>query len=389
MKQITIKCPECGKEFALDSTDASLILQQVHTEEFEAQVKKQVEEQLSIYKKHLEEKRALETEKIVNDELKKTEASFKEELAKVNALLEETKQDRTRLKLALDQQIAQTEFYRDLKTQMSTKMVGETLEQHCENTFNMSRSFAFPNAEFDKDNDARTGSKGDYIFREKDPESGEEIISIMFEMKNECDDTKEQNRHKNEDFFKELDKDRREKNCEYAILVSMLEKDSELYNGGIVDVSHKYPKMFVIRPQFFLSIIGLLRNASLDSLQYKKEMSVMKAQQYELAGFEDKLCAFKSDFGSKVNTAGKNFQSAIKTIEESIKKLESTRDFLLDSIKHLNQANDKVDGITIRKLTHGLPSVKEKLDEERKKNVQVEETEETSGKEIKGEQYEQ
>lgn len=252
------------------------------------------------------------------------------------------------------------EFFKDLKTQMSTKMVGETLEQHCEIQFNQLRPTAFRNAYFEKDNDARTGSKGDYIYREKD-EQGNEIISIMFEMKNEVDTTK--TKHKNEDFFKELDKDRIEKKCEYAVLVSLLEADSELYNAGIVDVSYKYDKMYVVRPQCFIPIITLLRNASMNTLVYKQELAKVKNQDVDVSNFEDRLLAFKDDFNKNYNIAHKHFDNAIGEIDKTIEHLKKVKEALLGSDRQLRIANTKVEDVSIKKLTKDNPTMAKKFEE--------------------------
>jgi len=252
------------------------------------------------------------------------------------------------------------ERLRDMKAKLSTKMVGETLEQHCETEFNRIRATAFPNAYFEKDNDARTGSKGDYIFRDSD-EAGTEIVSIMFEMKNENDATA--TKKKNEDFFKELDKDRNEKECEYAILVSLLESDSELYNTGIVDVSHRYPKMYVVRPQFFLPIITLLRNAAMSSLEYKSELAVVKAQNVDITNFENDLEKFKTAFGKNYDLASRKFQKAIDEIDKSIDHLQKTKDALLGTDRNLRLANNKAQDVTIKKLTRRNPTMASKFEE--------------------------
>ena len=258
----------------------------------------------------------------------------------------------------------QLQYYRDFKARQSTKMVGESLEQHCLAQFNSIRMTAFPNAYFEKDNDARTGSKGDFIFRESD-ESGTEFISIMFEMKNEADGTA--TKHKNEDFFRELDKDRREKGCEYAVLVSMLEIDSELYNNGIVDVSYRYEKMYVIRPQFFIPIITLLRNAALNSLKYQRELQIVKNQQLDILHFEENMNTFKEGFARNFELASRRFHEAIEDIDKTIKALEKTKADLLSSDRNLRLANDKAQDLSIKKLTRGAPSVKEMFDELSKK----------------------
>ena len=253
-------------------------------------------------------------------------------------------------------------YYKDLKTRLSTKMVGETLEQHCEIEFNRLRSAAFPNAYFEKDNDARTGSKGDFIFRECDA-SGNEIISIMFEMKNENDETA--TKHKNEDFFKKLDHDRRQKGCEYAVLCTLLEPESELYNAGIVDVSYRYEKMYVIRPQFFIPMITLLRNAAVGSLRYKQELAEYKQQNIDVTNFEAKMEKFKDGFSRNYNLASKQFESAIKEIDAAIKQLEKTKDDLRRSTENLRLAHNKADELTIRKLTWGNKTMKTAFDEAR------------------------
>ncbi|UOD50025.1 DUF2130 domain-containing protein [Orrella daihaiensis] len=246
----------------------------------------------------------------------------------------------------------------NLKAQLSTKMVGETLEQHCETEFNRIRATAFPRAYFEKDNDARTGSKGDYIFRDQD-DAGTEIVSIMFEMKNESDTTATKKR--NEDFFKELDRDRTEKGCEYAVLVSLLESDSELYNAGIVDVSYRYPKMYVVRPQFFIPIITLLRNAAMNSLKYKTELAHVKAQNIDITRFEEQLDTFKTAFGRNYELASRQFQTAMDEIDKSIDHLQKTKKALESSVRNLRLANDKAQDVTIKKLTHGNPTMQAKF----------------------------
>lgn len=255
---------------------------------------------------------------------------------------------------------SEIERLRDMKARLSTKMVGETLEQHCETEFNRIRATAFPRAYFEKDNDARTGSKGDYIFRDLD-ESSTEIVSIMFEMKNENDTTA--TKSKNEDFLKELDKDRTEKGCEYAVLVSLLEPDSELYNTGIIDVFHRYPKMYVVRPQFFIPIITLLRNAAMKSLQYKTELALVKAQNIDITNFEVELEDFKSSFAKNYDLASRRFQTAIEEIDKSIDHLQKTKEALLGTDRNLRLANDKAQEVTIKKLTRGNPTMADKFTE--------------------------
>ena len=254
----------------------------------------------------------------------------------------------------------QIEYYKDFKARQSTKMIGESLEQHCMTQFNTLRMTAFPNAYFEKDNDARTGSKGDFIYRECGAD-GTEFISIMFEMKNEADATA--TKHKNEDFFKELDKDRREKGCEYAILVSLLEIDNEFYNNGIVDVSYRYPKMYVIRPQFFIPIITLLRNAAQNSLQYKQELQLVRNQQVDILHFEENMNAFKEGFARNYRLASERFATAIEEIDKTIDHLEKTKKALLSSENNLRLANDKAEDLSIKKLMKNAPSVKAMFDE--------------------------
>lgn len=252
------------------------------------------------------------------------------------------------------------ERLRDMKARLSTKMVGETLEQHCETEFNRIRATAFPRAYFEKDNDARAGSKGDYIFRDSD-DAGTEIVSVMFEMKNENDETA--TKKKNEDFLKELDKDRNEKGCEYAVLVSLLEPDSELYNTGIVDMSHRYRKMYVVRPQFFIPIITLLRNAAQNSLKYKTELALVKAQNIDITNFENELEAFKTGFSRNFELASRKFKTAIEEIDKTIDHLQKTKDALLGSENNLRLANNKADDLTVKKLTKGNPTMAEKFAE--------------------------
>ena len=262
---------------------------------------------------------------------------------------------------AKDEQIA---YYKDFKAKQSTKMIGESLEQHCMNAFNQIRMTAFPTAYFEKDNDARTGSKGDFIFRES--KDGIEFLSIMFEMKNENDETA--TKHKNEDFLKELDKDRREKGCEYAVLVSMLEADNEYYNSGIVDVSYRYPKMYVIRPQFFITMITLLRNAALNSLQYQQELQVVRNQQLDLTNFEANMNAFKDGFARNYRLASERFATAIEEIDKTIDHLQKTKAALMSSENNLRLANNKAEELSIKRLTKNAPSVREMFEAEKKNN---------------------
>ncbi len=272
----------------------------------------------------------------------------------------EEKAIREQYALQLRDRDGEIERLRDMKARLSTKMVGETLEQHCEIEFNRIRAAAFQRAHFEKDNDARTGSKGDYIFRDTD-ESGAEIVSIMFEMKNESDQTATKKR--NEDFLKELDKDRTEKACEYAVLVSLLEPESELYNSGIVDVSHRYPKMYVVRPQFFVPLITLLRNAALNAMKYKSELALVRSQNVDITKFETQLDEFKTAFGRNWRLASEGFEEAVKRIDEAIRDLEKTKEALHKSANNLRLANDKADDLTIKKLTRGNPTMAGKFAE--------------------------
>lgn len=303
--------------------------------------------------------KALETQRMLSEkEQELHELKNRIELEKKQSELEKTSiktnyDEQLRLK---DESIA---FYKDFKAKQSTKMIGESLEQHCEYEFNKLRSLAFPTAQFGKDNDAQGGSKGDYIYRENDT-YGNEIISIMFEMKNENDETA--TKKKNEHFLKELDKDRNQKKCEYAVLVSLLESDDDLYNNGIVDVSHIYPKMYVIRPQFFIPIITLLRNAALNALKYKQEAALMKKQNIDITMFEEELEAFKDNFGRNFSLASRKFKDAIDEIDKTITHLQKTKDALLSSENNLRLANDKAEGLTVKKLVKNNPTMKEKFD---------------------------
>ena len=289
-------------------------------------------------------------------EHKETEAQLREKTLseKFSADLK-TKEDIIKMK---DEEIA---LRKDMKLKLSTKMIGETLEQHCETEFNKLRATAFQKAYFEKDNDSKSGSKGDYIYRETD-ETGNEIISIMFEMKNEGDETATKKR--NEDFLKELHKDRTDKNCEYAVLVSLLESESELYNSGIVDVSHKHSKMYIIRPQFFIPIITLLRNAAMNSLKYKAELALVRNQNVDITNFEDKIKTFKDGFAKNYDLASRKFKEAIDEIDKTIKHLQNTKEALLSSVNNLRLANNKAEDLTIKKLTHGNPTMKAKFEDQ-------------------------
>lgn len=382
-----IKCPKCGTIFTVDKSEYATLLEQVRTKEFDASVKKETDRIMRDMKKDAElaaMKAAAENASIVAQkdtyiaELKaKLEHESENLTYKIEKAISEKEKEIYELKSAIqtsenqykeakrlivsqyekelemkDETIA---YLKDYRTKLSTKMVGEDLEQHCENKFNEMRMVAFPRAEFGKDNDAKTGSKGDYIYRET-AEDGTEILSIMFEMKNEMETTA--TKHKNEHFFSELDKDRREKKCEYAILVSMLEQDSELYNTGIVDVSYKYEKMYVIRPQFFIQIISILRNAALNSLKYKQEAEMVKRQNIDVTNFESELNEFKDKFGKNYKDASDRFSNAIDEIDATIQHLMKVKDNLLKSEKHLTAAERKLDTLTIKKLTSGNATMK-------------------------------
>ena len=402
-----IKCPSCGKMFQVDETGYAQLLSQVRDEAFAEELHKR-EHELEERSKDTLKIARMEQEKsfaeVINDkdkelagkdleiqQLKNRIAAGDNEkkLAVSDALRDKDKElaDKDLEILQLKGQLKnqetesslkektieenyrnqlkykdeQIEFYKDFKARQSTKMVGESLEQHCLNQFNGIRMTAFPNAYFAKDNEvSSTGSKGDFIFRESD-EGGTEFISIMFEMKNEMETTA--TKHKNEDFFKELDKDRREKGCEYAVLVSLLESDNDLYNNGIVDVSYIYDKMYVVRPQFFIPMITLLRNAALNSLQYRRELEVVRNQQLDLVNFESNMQEFKDAFGRNYRLASDKFQTAIEEIDKSIDHLNKIKANLLSSENNLRLANNKAEDLTIKKLTKNAPSVKQMFDE--------------------------
>jgi hypothetical protein len=342
---------------------------QIAVTEALAIVKKESGEQAVLAQRKIQELEIKSTNFSVQQELsvKNAVANMEKELQQANANLEKSKLESTLSQSAIiekyeiqikDRETA-IERLRDMKTALSTKMVGETLELHCENQFNLIRSTAFPRAYFEKDNQIVGGSKGDYIFRDFD-ESGLEITSIMFEMKTELDSTS--TKKKNESFLAELEKDRVAKNCEYAILVSMLEADSDLYNTGIVDVSHRYPKMLVIRPQFFIQIISLLRSTSMKSLEYKRELEIVRTQSIDITNFEDNLTSFKDGFARNYDLASKQFTKAIDEIDKSIDHLKKTKDALLSSDRNLRLANDKSQGLTIKKLTRGNPTMAKEFD---------------------------
>lgn len=397
MKKII--CPNCKTPFTIDESGYADIAKQIKDHLFEEEIQKR----LSIAEREKESAVKL-AEATIKDSLQDTIQKKENEIAQFKAQLDnaeiqkklsvteaiqkvekerdalanevKTKElEKQNLESTLKQQFT-TELQnkeaiikykdeeitrvKDMKAKLSTKMIGETLELHCENEFNKLRSTAFPKAYFEKDNDARSGSKGDYIYREND-EQGNEIISIMFEMKNEADETATKKR--NEDFLKELDKDRTEKKCEYAVLVSMLESESELYNTGIVDVSYKYPKMYVVRPQFFIPIITLLRNAAMSSMQYKSELALVRSQNIDITHFEEKMNKFKEGFARNYDLASRKFNEAIDGIDKTIKELEKTKAALLSSENNLRLANEKTEDLTIKKLTQNNPTMKAKFDE--------------------------
>lgn len=387
-----IKCPKCGEVFTIDEASYDSIVNQIRNHEFAEELKRkeaelklseasryeikaktaqlQFNSQLAAREKELEELKGrlntkekeneVEIQKAVNEYLVKIEtlqAEARLQNDKYNVMLESKNKE-------IQQQEELVEQYKNFKLKQSTKMIGESLEQYCQNEFNKVRAGMFPKAEFSKDNDASSGSKGDFIFRETD-EHDEEIVSIMFEMKNQVETTAK--KHKNEDFFKELDKDRTEKKCEYAILVSMLEEDSDLYNEGIVDVSYKYPKMYVVRPQFFIPIITLIRNASLKVADYKHQLTVEKNRNLDFSNFEENINSFKNSFGKNYETASRKFAEAIAGIDKTIKQLEKTRADLVSSDRQLRLANDKAQNLTIRQLTKNAPSVAQQIEEAGKK----------------------
>lgn len=409
-----IICPHCGKAFKIDEAGYADILKQVRDSEFEKQLHDRLElatqeklNALELAKTKADselqriaaskDNEILELKAKLESELQKSVASKDAEIQSLKATLASielqqkiaitdavsaVEKERDEFKNGLEQatllhQLAEKsiqdkyetqikdrdeaiERLRDMKAKLSTKMIGETLEQHCDIEFNRIRATAFPKAYFEKDNDIRNGSKGDFIFRDHD-EEGTEIVSIMFEMKNESDASA--NKKKNEDFLKELDKDRTEKGCEYAVLVSLLEPENELYNAGIVDVSHRFPKMYVVRPQFFIPIITLLRNAAMNSLQFKTELALVRAQNIDITHFESELEAFKTGFARNYDLASRKFKTAIEEIDKTIDHLYKTKDALLSSENNLRLANNKADDLTIKKLTKGNPTMAAKFAE--------------------------
>ena len=410
-----IKCPHCGTVFTINETEYSQLLAQVRGHEFEKEIHERLERERALFEEqsknqlqaNLNEKDKeianlqAQLEKAASQNQLDMERSLAEKEKEVQALqsqLEQTRlqhqnelqrsltslekeRDSVKNQLALQEkesQLAlssvrsdyevqlkaaneQVEFYKNFKAQQSTKAIGESLEIYAETEFNKVRSYAFPRAKFGKDNEiSASGSKGDFIFRDFD-ESGLEFISIMFEMKNEADTTK--TKHKNADFLKELDKDRREKKCEYAVLVTMLEADNDYYNTGIIDVSHEYEKMYVIRPQFFIQLIGLLRNAALNSLQYQQELALIREQNIDITHFEEDLEVFKNAFAKNYNSASTNFKKAIDEIDKAIKRMEEVKRFLTTSENQLRLANNKLDDVSVKKLTRNNPTMKAKFEE--------------------------
>lgn len=387
-----IKCPKCGEVFEVNEVSYAAILKQVRDQEFDKEIRqrekafendKENAVEIAIAKKASEKEREIadkntEIEKLKGElqisqlnadmavktavQEKETEIiELKSKLDRINGEQELEKQSiKQKYEAELKFKDEEIERYKDFKARLSTKMVGESLEQHCEIEFNKLRATGFQNAYFEKDNDAKSGSKGDFIFREFSPD-GVEFISIMFEMKNQNETTA--TKHKNEDFFKELDKDRREKNCEYAVLVSLLEEDSELYNSGIVDVSYRYEKMYVIRPQFFIPLITLLRNAALNSLQYKRELSVIRNQNIDITHFEEDMNDFKEKFGRNFRLASEKFQKAIDEIDKTIDHLQKTKEALLSSENNLRLANNKAEELSIKRLTKNNPTMQQKFEE--------------------------
>ena len=407
-----IKCPNCGEVFVVDESGYAQIVQQVRDKEFDKELRRREEElagkqeselrllrleqkqeyDAALAKKETElQKRdqliarlqaqisGTETEKklAVAEVVSEKDRELSEKTTEITALKSQLANKATENELkeqALQKQYEeklkmkdeQIEYYKDFKARQSTKMIGESLEQHCLNQFNALRMTAFPNAYFEKDNDARTGSKGDFIFREA--ADGVEFISIMFEMKNEMDETA--TKHRNEDFLKELDKDRREKKCEYAVLVSLLEIDNELYNNGIVDVSYRYEKMYVIRPQFFIPMITLLRNAALNSLQYRRELELARHQQVDILRFEENMNTFKEGFARNYRIASDKFKTAIDEIDKTITHLQKTKEALLSSENNLRLANNKAEDLSIKRLTKNAPTVKAMFDELKKEETE-------------------
>ncbi len=415
-----LRCPKCGSVFTVDEADYASIVSQVKNAEFNEEVNRRLQE---LHERHkAEEMLAIaRVEKDYQEALSKKELEIKEIEARMGSLKAVVNENESKLRIAVmeeqrkaaerlqgkDKEIAelkataeisrqkavnyvtaqkeeyemklkmmqeQVDYYKELKTKMSTKMIGETLEIHCSTQYNQMMRPLLPNAYFEKDNDASGGSKGDFIFRDYAPD-GTEYVSIMFEMKNEADETA--TKHKNEDFFKKLDADRRAKNCEFAVLVSLLEPDNELYNGGIVDVSYKYDKMYVIRPQFFLPIISLLVQTSKKSLEYKQQLAIAKSQSIDVTNFENQLLDFQDKFGRNYRLASEKFQAAIEEIDKSIQHLQKIKEALIGSENNLRLANDKAEALTIKKLTKGNPTMTALFDEAREANQAIDVTDES------------
>ena len=389
-----IKCPNCGTVFQIDEMDYQSIIKQIRDQEFEKEISERekqykIEKESAVelakskiekeYQKKFTEQRLeivelknkivlqdKESALTIQDALSKKESEISTlsnqlELLKNDFLMKEKNLKETYEEKLKDRE-EQISYYRDFKARQSTKMIGESLEVHCSNEFNKLRPL-FANAYFEKDNDAKSGSKGDFIYRDYDDE-GMEFVSVMFEMKNEADMTA--TKHKNEDFFKELDKDRREKKCEYAVLVSLLEIDNDYYNEGIVDVSHKYEKMYVIRPQFFIPLITLIRGMAMNSLKYKKELLMIQNQNIDISHFEDNLTAFKEGFARNYRLASDKFKKAIDEIDKTIDHLQKTKEALLSSENNLRLANNKADDLTIQRLTKGNETMKKLFSEKKK-----------------------
>ena len=393
MSREQIRCPHCGEVFTIDETNYDSIVKQIRDHEFQKEIrqreqflKEQQDANIRLLKMeqeaNLEKELAKYKEQVGNLErdleIQKKEAKAEqanretEKQLAVQKVMAEMKEQQEKLRadfqeviITKDKEIEKqqelVQQYKDFKARQSTKMVGESLEQHCAYEFNKYRMGMFPQAYFEKDNDARTGSKGDFIFRDYDADGETEIISIMFEMKNENETTA--TKHKNEDFLKELDKDRTEKGCEYAILVSLLEADNDLYNEGIVDVSYRYPKMYVIRPQFFIPIITILRNAALNAVSYKKELALEREHNLDITHFEENMEDFKQRFGKNYELAARKFKEAIEDIDKTIKSLEKTKAALLSSENNLRLANNKAQDLSIKKLTKNAPSLRKQFED--------------------------
>ena len=369
-----LKCPHCGNVFTVDESDYAALLNKVKNSEFEHELSRRLHEIEQNQQAKMTAQ--LQSEKVQNQlQLQQLQAQIQQlqaqnqqaEQQKQLAVME-VRQKATESYMRLDAQLKaaqeQVQYYKDLKLRQSTKMVGETLEIHCSTLFNQLLRPIMPNAYFEKDNEVVGGTKGDFVFRDKS-DDGIEYVSIMFEMKNENDDTA--SKHKNEDFLAKLDSDRKKKNCEYAVLVSMLEPESELYNGGIVDMSHRFEKMYVIRPQFFIPLITLLCQANKKSLDTRRELAQVKEQQVDVTDFEDKLAAFQDAFGKHVLSAHKNYEEAIKQIDTSIRNLEKVKEALTTSANQLRLANNNAMDLSVKKLTYGNPTMKAMFDEAKKK----------------------